>query len=160
MLSTNMTCLVLDISDGDTLTARCDQPGASGQIKVRISAIGAPEKKQPFGERSKQNLSALCYKSEAVVMKTATERYGRTVADMKCGRNDVATEQVRAGMAWVYDTYAKGYEWLYRVQDSARTARTGLCADSRPTPPWEWRAAKKYDSDSLIGRAIRMDANK
>ncbi len=44
-------CLVVGISDGDTLTARCGAPGAYQQVKVRLSGIDAPERRQPYGER-------------------------------------------------------------------------------------------------------------
>lgn len=38
-----LICLVVAISDGDTLTARCGAPGAYHQVKVRIAAIDAPD---------------------------------------------------------------------------------------------------------------------
>lgn len=142
MIGEAILCLVVGVTDGDTITARCGQPGAYEQVKVRISAIDAPEKKQPFGERSRQHLSEICYDVQATITPTAKDRYGRTVADVKCGRHDVATEQVRAGMAWVYDKYAKGYERLYQVQDAARARRAGLWADAEPVPPWAWRIEK------------------
>ena len=40
---TTLLCLVIAISDGDTLTARCGQAGAYRPLKVRIAAIDAPE---------------------------------------------------------------------------------------------------------------------
>lgn len=49
MLATALLCLVVGISDGDTLTARCGQPGAYEQVKIRLAGIDAPESKQPFG---------------------------------------------------------------------------------------------------------------
>jgi hypothetical protein len=54
-------CLVVAIADGDTLTVHCNK---HEQIKIRLAEIDAPEKKQPFGMRSKQSLSQLCYRSE------------------------------------------------------------------------------------------------
>ena len=49
-----LLCLVVAISDGDTLKVRCDdQP----QITIRVAAIDAPEKAQPFGQVSRQNLA-------------------------------------------------------------------------------------------------------
>lgn len=42
-----MLCLVVGISDGDTLTARCD--GVQQQVKVRLAEIDAPEKKTALG---------------------------------------------------------------------------------------------------------------
>lgn len=45
--SSSRTCLVVGISDGDTLTARCGRLGAYEEVKVRIAAIDAPERAQP-----------------------------------------------------------------------------------------------------------------
>lgn len=41
--ATPRTCLVVGIADGDTLTARCGQPGAYEQVKVRLAEIDAPD---------------------------------------------------------------------------------------------------------------------
>lgn len=93
MLATTLLCLIVGISDGDTLTARCGQPGAYEQVKIRLSAIDAPESKQPFGQRSKQNLSDLCFQVEAQITPRTTDRYGRTVADVSCRGLDAAQHQ-------------------------------------------------------------------
>ena len=39
-----LICLIVGISDGDTLTARCGEPGEFQQVKVRLAEIDAPEK--------------------------------------------------------------------------------------------------------------------
>lgn len=135
-----MLCLVVAITDGDTLKARCGEAGAYRQINVRIAAIDAPEHAQPFGQVSRRALSVLCYKANALITPTATGAYGRMVADVRCGRHDVATVQVRTGMAWVYDKYAAGYKQLYPLQEAARAANAGLWAGPAPVPPWLWRA--------------------
>ena len=49
---------VIGISDGDTMTVLINE---HEQIKVRLAEIDAPEKKQPYGQRSKQSLSNMCY---------------------------------------------------------------------------------------------------
>jgi micrococcal nuclease len=127
---------VIGISDGDTLTVLHErQP-----IKIRIAEIDAPEKKQPFGTRSKQSLSDLCFGKQAEVTPQKKDRYGRTIARVKCDGNDVSVHQVQAGMAWVYDRYATDRS-LYLLQDLARAGGLGLWADPQPVPPWEWRAA-------------------
>lgn len=143
MIAEAILCLVVGIVDGDTIDVRCGEPDTYQQIRVRIAAIDAPEKSQPYGQRSRQALSEICYKAEATIKKTSADRYGRAVADVKCGRHDVATEQVRTGMAWVYDKYAKGYAALYPLQEAARNSKAGLWVDPSPTPPWEWRAEKR-----------------
>ena len=130
------TCTVFAVSDGDTIKVRC---GAGEQITIRIAGIDAPEKKMPSGQRSKQALSNLCYMQQATITPKAKDRYGRTVGDVECQGKDAGAEQVRDGLAWVYDRYSKGYEALYPLQDTAKAARLGLWSDQTPEPPWEWR---------------------
>ena len=139
-----LLCLVIAISDGDTLTARCGAPGASEQVKVRLSAIDAPEKRQPFGERSRQALAALCFQVEARISVRDTDRYGRSVADVECRGKDAGSHLVSTGMAWVYDRYAKGYSHLYPLQAAAQHERLGLWAQEA-VAPWEWRRNQKIN---------------
>lgn len=134
--STILFCLIVGISDGDTLTARCDD--IQEQIKVRLAEIDAPEKNQAFGMKSKQSLSAICFQHRAELHVFNHDRYGRTVARVKCDDVDANAEQVRLGMAWVYDKYAKDHS-LYRFQDKARATHQGLWTDPTPIPPWEFR---------------------
>jgi endonuclease YncB( thermonuclease family) len=49
---------VVGVSDGDTITVLDD---TKTQHKIRFVGIDAPEKAQAFGERAKQNLSALVF---------------------------------------------------------------------------------------------------
>lgn len=119
-----LLCLVIGITDGDTLTARCDDQ----TVKVRLAEIDASEKRQAFGNRSKQHLSEICFKKFAEVLPQTTDRYGRTVARVTCNGIDANVEQVRAGMAWVYDKYVIDRE-LYSVQEEANVARRGLWTD-------------------------------
>lgn len=84
-------------------------------------------------------LAALCFQVEARITPKSADRYKRTIADVECRGKDAGTEQVRAGMAWVYDGYAKGYGHLYRIQEQAKDAGRGLWSDPHAMPPWEWR---------------------
>ena len=105
MLAAALVCLVVGISDGDTLTARCptgDVAHPYSQDKVRLAEIDAPESGQPYGRRAKEYLSALCYQVEATIRPTTTDRYGRTVARVECRGLDANLEMVKAGMAWAY----------------------------------------------------------
>lgn len=107
-----------------------------------ISAIDAPEKAQPFGQRAKQALSDLCYGKPASIVYVDTDHYGRTVADVSCAGVDVGRSMVGSGMAWAYDKYIAGHEYLYPLQDKARHNKTGLWSIDA-TPPWEWRKTQK-----------------
>lgn len=140
-------CLIVGISDGDTITARCGQPGAYEQVKVRLSAIDAPEKAQPFGERSRQHLADLCFQQLATITTRSTDRYGRTVADVECRGQDAGQRMVWAGMAWFYVRYGAGYSHLAGFEEDARTAKRGLWVDlgtgAPPVAPWDWRKRAK-----------------
>ena len=48
MSAAALLCLVIAISDGDTLTVRCGTPGAWRPQRVRVVAIDAPESRQAF----------------------------------------------------------------------------------------------------------------
>ena len=141
-----LLCLVIGIADGDTLTARCDTRAGHGNLVVRLAGIDAPEKRQPFGHRSRQNLAALCFKQRAAIMPRATDRYGRTVARVNCDGSDAGFEQVRAGMAWAYTRYAPDADIRAAEQD-ARGKRLGLWADASPVEPWTWRASVSAQCD-------------
>lgn len=142
MIGAALICLVVGISDGDTLTARCGELGAYEQVKVRLAAIDAPEKAQPWGQRSRQYLARLCFQQEARIVPRSRDRYGRTVADVECRGQDAGAAQVRAGMAWYYVRYGRGYEHLQTAETAARAAGRGLWADREQMAPWEWRRAK------------------
>lgn len=66
------------------------------------------------------------------------DRYKRIVGRVSCDGVDANAAQIRRGMAWVYDRYAKD-RTLYRLQDEARSSGRGLWADRSPTAPWDWR---------------------
>ena len=131
-------CLVVGLADGDTLTARCGAPGAYRQVKIRLAEIDAPEKKQPFGQRSRQALAELCFQKTARIRTSTKDRYGRTVARVECNGVDANAEMVRLGMAWAYTRYQTDAS-LTHLEAQAREGRAGLWADSSPQPPWEWR---------------------
>lgn len=125
---------VVGITDGDTLRLLVDR----AEIVVRLDQIDAPEKAQPFGQRSRQSLAGLCFRKEARVIEHGRDRYGRTIGTVFVNGLDVNAEQVRRGMAWVYVRYARD-PGLVAVEREAREARRGLWADPAPVPPWEWR---------------------
>ncbi len=139
-----LACVIVGVSDGDTLTARCESTTetAAQTLKVRLAEIDAPEKAQPFGATSKAHLATLCFGRAAQVRAQTVDRYGRTVARVWCEGVDANAEQVRVGLAWAYERYLKD-ERLRVVQADAREAQRGLWADSRPVPPWEWRRARR-----------------
>jgi endonuclease YncB( thermonuclease family) len=49
------------------------------QHKIRLAGIDAPEKGQPFSDRSKQSLSRAVMGQQVKVDRTKQDRYGRIV---------------------------------------------------------------------------------
>jgi micrococcal nuclease len=138
-LSTTLAAApVIAVGDGDTLTILRNNK----EERIRLSNIDAPEKKQPFGGRSKWSLSALCYGKDATLSNASKDRYGRTLALVQCDGVDVNREQVRRGMAWVYPKYNQDAT-LPAIESDAKQARRGLWANDDPTPPWRFRHRNK-----------------
>lgn len=143
-----ITGRVVGIADGDTLTIL---DAGRQQRKIRLSGIDAPEKAQPYGERSKTSLSALAFGQDATADCPKKDRYGRDVCTVTVKGEDVGLEQVAAGMAWWYRKYAgeqipqarADYE---AAEFMAKARRLGLWADKNPTPPWDWRKNMRSES--------------
>ena len=132
---------VINIADGDTLTILNSE---NNQVKIRLAAIDAPEKSQPFGNRSKQSLSDMCFGKQARIEVVDTDRYGRTVGMVTCGDVRANDAQVASGMAWVYRKYAEGFGHLYPLEESAKVSRKGLWSEPSQIPPWEWRKQDRH----------------
>jgi len=109
------------------------------QVKVRLTDIDAPELGQPFGARSKQSLSEMCFGKVASLDVRGQDRYKRSLAKVTCAGTDANAEQVRRGYAWTYTRYARADSPLHAIQLDARTAHRGLWSDPAPVAPWNWR---------------------
>ena len=129
---------VVGVADGDTLTVLAD----TTPVKVRLAEIDAPEKKQDFGERAKQSLAALCFDRQAIVLKGKTDRYGRTVARVRCQGIDASLHQVQQGLAWAYTAYLTDPD-IATSERLARDSGLGLWLGPEPTPPWLYRKGKR-----------------
>lgn len=132
---------VVGVADGDTITVL---DATKTQHKIRLSGIDAPEKKQAFGQRSKQSLSDLVFNHAVQVETTKRDRYGREIGKVLVGGLDANLEQVKRGMAWHYKAYQREQSKEDRVtyaaaEDVARGTRVGLWRDEQPVAPWEFR---------------------
>ena len=137
---------VVGISDGDTVTVLDD---SNTQTKIRLMGIDAPEKKQPFGNKSKESLSVLIFNKQVVVEFNKKDRYGRTIGKITVDGIDANLQQIRAGLAWHYKQYEKEQSVedraLYaQAEEQARGERRGLWLDAEPIPPWSWRRQQKH----------------
>jgi endonuclease YncB( thermonuclease family) len=141
---------VVGIADGDSITVLDKN---LEQHKIRLQGIDAPERAQPFGNRSRENLSRLVFDKEVRVEWDKRDRYGRIVGKVwaqpdscpTCAMTlDVGHAQITVGLAWWYRKYAGeqspedrgAYEFS---EHDARAKGVGLWSHLDPVPPWEWR---------------------
>jgi len=136
---------VVGIADGDTVTVL---DGSNRQHKIRLMGIDAPEKKMPYGNHSKQSLSALIFGKDVSVQYAKRDKYQRIVGKITVGGLDANLAQVKAGMAWHYKQYqseqsAEDSVIYARAEREAQASNRGLWKDSDPVAPWDWRRSKK-----------------
>jgi len=136
-----ITCRVVGVADGDTITVL---DARKVQHKIRLAGIDAPEKKQPFGNRSKESLSQLAFGKTVDVETIKRDRYGRQIGKVLVNGQDVNLLQVERGMAWFYRQYQREQSpndrRLYEAaEDAAKAKKRGLWQDSAPVAPWEFR---------------------
>jgi endonuclease YncB( thermonuclease family) len=131
----DITGKVVGVADGDTITVL---DSSKELTKIRLYGIDAPEKKQDFGQRSKQSLSDLVYGKKVSIEVADTDKYGRTVGKVWVNGKDANLEQVRRGMAWVYTEYASEPAY-FAAERTAKTTRIGLWSQPNATPPWVFR---------------------
>jgi micrococcal nuclease len=130
---------VVGVSDGDTITVL---DSANMPHKIRLNQIDAPEKRQDFGQRSKQSLSDLVFGRNVQVDVSTRDRYGREIGQVLVNGTDANLEQVKRGLAWVYRRYAKDRAY-FAAEEAARAIRIGLWSQPNPTPPWEFRHTRR-----------------
>ena len=133
--------LVVGVADGDTITVLDQQKNT---YKIRLQGIDAPEKKQAFGEKSKQSLHDLVHKKQVRIEYDKEDKYGRIVGKVTMEDMDICLQQLVLGMAWHY----KKYQSEQSVSDRAvysdtelksKSLKLGLWTDDTPMPPWEFR---------------------
>lgn len=132
----------LYVSDGDTITFQTKQ---GEKFKIRMYGIDAPEKAQPYGPQSTGILKNLIMNETLNVELFNTDRYGRNVAKIYVGKQDINAEMIRLGAAWHYRAYDKSssYQQYEDLEKYARQNRKGLWNRDNPTPPWEYRKAMR-----------------
>ena len=133
---------VIAVSDGDTIKVLDD---TKRLFVIRLMGIDAPEKAQPFGQRSKQSLSDLVFHDRVEVQWSKRDRYSRLIGKvLLADGSDVCLEQIRAGLAWHYKQYANEQPEELRLsyanaEQQARQGKVGLWGVPNQIPPWEFR---------------------
>ena len=127
------------VLDGDTIEVLAD---GNRNIRVRLANIDAPEKTQPFGQKSKEHLIDLVAGKNVEVIDVGGDQYGRRIGRILVDGQEANVEQVRSGLAWVYSRYNHDGQ-LPSLENTARSQRIGLWVDPNPQAPWEFRRGQK-----------------
>lgn len=126
---------VVGIIDGDTIKVLDNQT----EIKIRLSDIDCPERKQAFGTKAKQATSDLAFGKNVKLNIRNKDRYGRTVAEVILPNGEVLNKElVRLGYAWHYKRYSKDNSYR-ELEIEARKNHRGLWIEKNPISPWEYR---------------------
>ncbi|MFM7548997.1 MAG: thermonuclease family protein [Cyanobacteriota bacterium] len=149
---------VLSIGDGDSL--RVSTGGRV--ITIRLACIDAPELGQspwvqsPWGQQARQQLQTLAPVGGAVIVRRkATDRYGRSVAEITRGGRSINQELVATGAAYVYWSYISGCDRqrYSRLESEARLQRLGVWSTPGGiTRPWEFRRNRRGAGGSRASR--------
>jgi endonuclease YncB( thermonuclease family) len=129
------------VIDGDTFVMRTQ---AGDKMTLRLAGIDAPEKKMPFGNAAKAMLIKLLNQTTLAACPSKTDRYGRTIATVFSGGEDVNLALIKEGLAWHFKRYARDQpsDQVTAYADAEIKARSqvkGLWYGDSPIPPWDWR---------------------
>ena len=136
---------VVNVADGDTITVLDEK---NIQYKIRLQGIDAPEKAQPYGQKSKQSLHQLVHSKQVTVEYQKKDKYGRTIGKVLLNGADICLKQIELGMAWHYKQYEseqshQDHEIYRKAELFAQAERLGIWNDKLPTAPWEFRKLNK-----------------
>ena len=133
---------VLSVGDGDTI--RVSTPSGTNKTTVRLACIDAPETSQaPYGNDARQTLQEQLPIGTEISLRTkANDRYGRTVAEVLKGTNNINQELVATGAAFVYWQFIEGCdrETYSRLENEARLKSLGVWhVPGGIQRPWDYR---------------------
>lgn len=135
---------VVRIIDGDTIVVLDSN---NRQHRIRLAGIDAPEKKQAFGNVSRQNLANISFGQLALVDTYKLDRYGRELAVVYVNKIDIGLFQIKSGLAWHYKKYAHEQAPSERIEYAsseldAKRGKKGIWSDVHAVEPWDFRRKK------------------
>jgi endonuclease YncB( thermonuclease family) len=142
-----ITGKIVSVSDGDTVTLL---DSSNTQYKIRLAGVDSPEKKQAYGNKSKENLSNLVFGKTVDAECSKKDRYQRLICKIIVDGIDANLQQIKDGFAWHYKAYQKEQSATDRqvyadAEEVAREARKGLWVEAEPQAPWEFRKKLKFE---------------
>lgn len=132
------------VFDGDTFEFKHE--GLA--YRVRLSGVDAPERTQPFADKSRQALKHLLGDKPISLEVLKTDVYKRFVSKAYASNHgnydDVSRELLKQGLAWHFKRYEKEQSAADRQayaddEKGAIDAGAGIWSESTPLAPWIFR---------------------
>ena len=123
---------VTSVFDGDTLWVRPADGGRSR--KLRVDGIDAPEICQAGGKPARDALRGRLQNQTIQVHERARDTYGRPLATLTLGGEDMAAWMVKQGWAWSYRWHGDPGPFV-REEAVARSKNSGIFADKLAEEP-------------------------
>lgn len=149
IFAASIVAAVVSVHDGDTLRVMMRD---RQQISVRVAGVDSPEIKsvtlagcvpaQPWSCEARQAVIMLCLGRNATITMRGRDRYGRTLAQVRCGSRDLGEMLVRGGLAWAWPGRPR-LAALPELEADARRDRRGLWSGAAPVAPWAWRGSRR-----------------
>jgi endonuclease YncB( thermonuclease family)/ABC-type phosphate/phosphonate transport system substrate-binding protein len=170
--SSNLTYKVKKIDDGDTIAVT---DTSNQEIRVRFACIDTaetpkseadnntnnPADKNQFswGNKAKERLKSIIKVGDTVKLNIVdTDRFGRKVAEVRLPDGTFVQQiLVKEGLAMVYRQYIKNCASASIVEQAeaeAKQQRLNIWGDSQFTAPWDWRSAKRSQSQKKSSNQI------
>ncbi len=116
---------------------------AKGQkVTIRLACIDAPEIAQgESGAQATSMLEGLVASGPLEIRPQTVDRYGRTVAEIYAGGQNINLEMVRLGMAYAYRQYLSGCDEkaFLEAEAQAERYRQGVWRWGNKVKPWDFR---------------------
>jgi len=156
-----LAATVISINDGDTLRVR----QGHRTLNVRLACIDAPETSQGVhGTQARKQLQNLAPTGSAIELRIkATDRYGRSVAELSRGGRNLNQTLVASGAAFVYWPFISGCdrETYARLETEARLKGLGVWGVSGGLMrPWSYRSSQRKPNSSSSAPAAAAGASR
>jgi endonuclease YncB( thermonuclease family) len=144
------------IHDGDSFNLQTEN---NVTVRVRIAGIDAPERSQPYAQKSTSALEALLTAGPLRLEPIKRDRFDRWLANVYVNDIDVGLAMVNQGWAWYFRRYKEDLQTFQQIryelaEQTARQKRLGLWAGLdaaatnpalAPEPPWQFRERQRKE---------------
>ena len=136
---------LVSVGDGDTIRVR---GGDGKQTTIRLACIDAPERAQgESGARATATLRGLLPSAgRTVEIRPQTiDHYGRTIAEVYAGGENMNLSLVRSGAVYVYRRYLNGCDrsTYLQAEADAERRRLGVWRWGNEERPWDFRRSRR-----------------